>query len=266
MTTATPTLRQWLTERPFSLALSSGFFGFFAHAGVVTVLEDEGLLPCRLSGSSAGALVAGAWAAGVEGAQLSQELLRLRREDFWDPAPGLGLLRGELFRARLAALLPVHAFEACRIPLSVSVYDVLSARTRVLDRGPLAPAVQASCTVPFLFHPRWLDGRPVLDGGIADRPGVAGLLPGTRVLHHHLASRSPWRSADSAALQPPRGTSLCALVIDELPRVGPFRLGQGRLAFELATAATRRALGRPVLDGAVRVSVRAHVLSPRSRV
>ena len=34
-----PTLREWLRERPFSLALSSGFFGFFAHTGLVTVLQ-----------------------------------------------------------------------------------------------------------------------------------------------------------------------------------------------------------------------------------
>ena len=44
---ARPTLSEWLREGPFSLTLSSGFFGFFAHAGLVTVLEDEGLLPRR---------------------------------------------------------------------------------------------------------------------------------------------------------------------------------------------------------------------------
>ena len=60
-----PTLEEWLREAPFALGMSSGFFGFFAHTGVVTVLEDEGLLPSRVSGSSAGALVGGAWAAGV---------------------------------------------------------------------------------------------------------------------------------------------------------------------------------------------------------
>jgi len=41
---ATPTVREWLRERPFALGLSSGFFGFFAHAGLVSVLEDEGLV------------------------------------------------------------------------------------------------------------------------------------------------------------------------------------------------------------------------------
>ena len=68
---ASPTLRTWLSEAPFSLTLSSGFFGFFAHAGVMTVLEDEGFVPSRVSGSSAGALVGGLWAAGVSASSAS---------------------------------------------------------------------------------------------------------------------------------------------------------------------------------------------------
>jgi hypothetical protein len=53
------TLRDWLRGGPFTLGLSSEFFGFFAHAGVVSVLEPEGLLPARVVGSSAGALTGG---------------------------------------------------------------------------------------------------------------------------------------------------------------------------------------------------------------
>jgi NTE family protein len=248
-----PTLREWLREAPFSLALSSGFFGFFAHTGLVTVLEDEGLAPARLAGSSAGALVAGLWAAGVAGTTMRDELLALRRDDFWDPRPGPGLLRGAKFRARLDALLPVRRFEECRTPVVVSVFDVLTRRTRVVREGALAPALQASCTVPFLFHPTWLDGRPLLDGGILDRPGIDGLPHGERVLHHHLASRSPWRRRGGASMAVPRRDGLTALVIPGLPRVGPFRLPEGARAFEAARRAAKAALDRPVVDAVVEV-------------
>ncbi len=248
-----PTLREWLRERPFSLALSSGFFGFFAHTGLVTVLEDEALAPTRLAGSSAGALVAGLWAAGVAGTSMRDELLRLRRSDFWDPRPGPGLLHGAKFRGRLDALLPVKRFDECRTPLAVSVFDLISRTTRVVREGPLAPALQASCTVPFLFHPTWVDGRPLLDGGILDRPGIDGLPHGDRVLHHHLASRSPWRRRGSASMSVPRRDGLTALVIPGLPRVGPFRLEEGARAFEAARRATREALDRPVVDAVVEV-------------
>lgn len=249
-----PTLRDWLTEQPFTLALSAGFFGFFAHSGVMRGLEQARLLPERVSGASAGALVGGLWAAGLDAPALVNELTRLRREDFWDPAPGFGLLRGKRFRAHLEALLPVKDFASCRVPAALSVYDVLTRRTRVLSSGPLAPAIQASCSLPGLFHPTWHKGRPLLDGGILDRPGLEGIEPGARVLHHHLASRSPWRKPASPTLEPPRREGLVALVIDDLPRSGPFRLDRGVQALYAARRGLERALSQPIREGVVRVS------------
>src|SRR5512141_2525342 len=115
----------------------SGFFGFFAYAGVLAVLEEEKLVPARVCGSSAGALVGGLWAAGLPARRIREELMALRREHFWDPRPGLGLLRGALFRARLDALSPARTFEECRVPLAVSAFDVAARRTAVLCTGPL---------------------------------------------------------------------------------------------------------------------------------
>lgn len=247
-----PTLREWLRERPFALGLSSGFFGFFAHTGVMTVLEEEGLLPARLAGSSAGALVAGAWAAGVSATDLRDELLALKREHFWDPGFGLGLLRGELFRQKLGALLPAQTFDECRAPVAISVYDVLQARTRVLTAGRLVHAICASCAVPLLFQPAWVDGRPLLDGGILDRPGITGIPEGDRLFYHHLADRSPWRRKGSPSLEIPRRANMTSLVVGGLPRVGPFRLEQGAAAFDAARKAAREALDRPIAEGVVR--------------
>jgi NTE family protein len=250
------TLSDWLREAPFALTMSSGFFGFFAHTGLLTVLEDEGLLPTRISGSSAGALVGGAWASGLSARELADTLLALRRDSFWDPAVGPGLLRGALFRSRLDALLPVTTFAACRVPFAASAFDVVSRRVRVLGRGALAPAIQASCAVPFLFHPVWIDGRPYIDGGVADRPGLAGMPRGERVLFHHLASRSPWRRRGSPAMEIPARANMTAVVIDGLPRVGPFRLEQGARAFDAARSGTRRALFEKARGAETRLVVR----------
>lgn len=208
----------------------------------------------RASGSSAGALVLGAWAAGLDAVALGRELVSLRREHFWDPRLGPGLLRGRLFRERLRAMLPTQRFEHCRVPLAVSVYDVLARRTRVLADGDVATALVASCAVPLLFHPVWIDGRPFVDGGVADRPGLAGMPLHERVLFHHLASRSPWRRRGAPSLEIPRRESLVTLVVEDLPRVGPFRLEAGRLAFDRARTATRTALDRPIEAGVVRIA------------
>jgi NTE family protein len=238
------TLRDWLREAPFTLGLSSGFFGFFAHAGVVSVLEEEGLVPARVLGSSAGALVGGLWAAGVPAPTIREELLALRRAHFWDPWPGRGLLRGARFRALLEDFLPVRTFEECRLPLAVSAFDVAARRTEVLRSGPLAPALHASCAVPILFHPVRIGSRTYADGGVLDRHGLDGLGPDERVLYHHLTSRSPWRRRDDPGLRVPDLPFLQAVAIEGLPRVGPFRLGRGPEAMERAARAMRAALDR----------------------
>lgn len=250
MTPTPPTLRTWLAERPFALAMSSGFFSFYAHTGFVLALEEAGLVPSRVAGSSAGALVGGLWAAGLDACAIREALFALRREDFWDPAPGLGLLRGRAFRALLDAHLPVPRFEDCRVPASVSVFDLRRRRTDVLADGELASALHASCALPMLFQPV-RRGRALLsDGGIADRSGLAGVAPDRRVLYHHIGSRSPWRRRGSPALRVPTRPHLVALRIADLPRPSPFHLDRGRAAFDAAYRATRAALDRP-LAGAV---------------
>jgi len=247
------TLRSWLESEPFTLTLSSGFFGFFAHAGVLSVLEEERLLPRRVSGSSAGALVNGLWAAGVPARRIVDELLCVDRRDFWDPAVGPGLLEGRLFGSLLERLLPVRTFGECRVPLSVSVFDVGTLRTRALESGELVPALRASCAVPGMFHPVRHDGRFLYDGGIMDRPGLAGVADGERVLYHHLPSRVPFpRMHGVLGRGLPARRGLVALVVDRLPRIDPFRLREGARAIDIATRAARDALDRPVSPRASR--------------
>jgi NTE family protein len=226
--------------------MSSGFFAFFAHTGFLQALVDAGHAPSRASGSSAGALVTGAYASGLEPDALAAELLALRREDFWDPGFGLGLLRGDLFRSKLGAMLPEPQIERCRIPLSISVHDVFANETRALREGSLATAIRASCSVPLLFHPVMIGARPHVDGGVSDRPGLLGMPLGERVLFHHIASKSPWRRAGSDGLQIPRREGMVTVVIDELPRSGPFRLEEGRRALDIARASLAAALDRPM--------------------
>ena len=241
------TLGEELSRAPFALTMSSGFFAFYAHTGFVTALEEAGVLPVRVSGSSAGALVGAAWAAGVDGPVLARELEGLERRDFWDPHLGPGLLRGALFRERMRRILPVNDFAQTRIPAAVSVFDVRARATRVVDDGEIATAICASCAVPFLFRPVNIAGRSYLDGGILDRPGLAGMPAGERVLYHHIASRSPWRASRWQGKEPlPARAGMLTFLLDVLPRSGPFKLGEGRKACRVAREATKRALDRKI--------------------
>ncbi len=246
------TLGDWLAEAPFGLGMSSGFFSFFAHTGMLSALTARGLVPSHVGGSSAGALVAGAFGAGVAPDELAEVLLGLDRGAFWDPTLGLGLLAGRKFDALLRRTLPVTRFDECARPVVVSVFDIAARATRVVRTGDLPTAIRASCAVPGMFQPVRVDGRACWDGGILDRPGLVG-MPAGRTLFHHIASRSPWRRADSASLVLPRRPELVSLVIDDLPRSGPFRLDAGRRALAAARAATLRALERPIVDDAVAI-------------
>jgi NTE family protein len=248
-------LGDWLDTQPFALAMSSGFFSFFAHTGFLDAVTSRGLAPQLVAGSSAGALVGGGWAAGVDTRTLSERFQSLRRDEFWDPAPGAGLLAGKKFDRVLRELLPVSAMTATRVPVRISAFDIRRRTTTVLHDTDLAHAIRASCAVPAMFHPVWIDHgagdrRAYWDGGILDRPGLAGIPAGERVLFHHIVSKSPWRAKPPA---PPRREGMVTLMIDELPRSGPFRLDAGRRALELAREATKRALDAPIVDGVVRV-------------
>ncbi|MEP5232097.1 MAG: patatin-like phospholipase family protein [Alloalcanivorax sp.] len=248
-------LADWLAEAPFTLAMSSGFFGFFAHFGTLRALLDHGLSPARFCGSSAGALVGACMASGASINAIEDTLLSLDRSHFWDPSPGLGLLSGQAFRRMLAGLLPTQRVEESRTPLAVSAWQGKSRRTQVLQQGDLVEAVYASCAVPLLFQPARIGGRYYWDGGIADRHGLAATFPGERVLYHHLQSRSPWRGRNSMALHHPSRPNLVTLAIDGLVRSGPGKLEQGRLAMRQAYNATGRALARPVADALIIESV-----------
>lgn len=240
-------LRAWLEQGPFTLVLSSGFFGFYAHTGMLSSLLEAGFAPARVAGCSAGALVGGAWAAGVPPQELRERLMALERSAFWDPSFGPGLLAGKRFRALLDELLPVRTFADCQVPLTVSVFDVLAMRTVTCDAGELAPAIQASCTVPVMFHPVHSAGRWLVDGGLFDRPGLLSIARGERVLYHHLPSRVPWAPLRAALRRnAPQRPGLVSLTLETLPRANPFQLELGRRALEQAREQTQRALDCPI--------------------
>ena len=243
-----PSRAEWLAEAPFNLALGAGFFGFFAHAGLLAALEARGLAPQRVVGVSAGALAGGVWASGVPAAAIGETLCALRRDDFWDPGVPLGgLLRGRKFTRKLREVLApgVRVIEDCRVPFAAVAHDVLRRRTVVMDRGPLDTAIVASCTVPLMFRPVLARGTILVDGGVSDRDGVSALPAGQRTLMHHLPSRRRLpRPAPSPTAVPDRPGLF--LVTPDLPKVTPFALHHGPLALQRARTHAERWLDEEV--------------------
>lgn len=240
-------LGDYLEGGPFTLAMSSGFFGFYAHTGMLSALLASGLKPARIVGSSAGALVGGCYAAGLSADELKTLFFELRREDFWDFQPGLGLLAGELMDGMLREKLPVHSFEDLKVPFACSVFHLRTRKTRVIAEGDLPLALRASAALPVLFQPVKIGGESFMDGGILDRPAFAPIEGEERALYHHLSSRSPFRVIPGPEPEPRRAPSDVAILnLGALPRVSPFRLDLGPKAWEVARERTLRALSEPL--------------------
>lgn len=202
------TLGERLTGRRVGVVLSSGYFGFFGHAGFVEGLREAGVAPVAWAGTSAGGLVAGLAAAQAPFPRVRDLLLGLEREHFWDPDylgiaidavrqghRTTGLLQGERFRALIEAALPVRTFEALAQPLVLVATNLGTSRPQVMRTGDLASAVHATCAYPGLFQAVRRDGQLLWDGGIIDKAPVlalaqAGLTPALDVLLvHYLPSR-----------------------------------------------------------------------------
>lgn len=177
--------RDWLNGEPFALSLSAGFFGFYAHCGFTKALFELGHQPCRIMGSSAGALMGSLICAGYTFEEIEKIILKIKKEDFWDLSLGLGLLKGEKFKSLLEDYLP-RDFSDLKIPLSVSVHPLLGLKGKSISEGSLIPAVMASCCFPGLFHPVKIQDRLFVDGGVSDWLGSQSTPRDEKVLFHFL--------------------------------------------------------------------------------
>jgi NTE family protein len=235
------TLQNWLQENKFSLGLSSGFFGFYAHCGFVKALYEAQCIPQAVAGSSAGAIVAGALASGLEPAKIEEIILKLGKKDFWDPALGFGLVRGELFEKILSDHF-IDDFSQAKLPLHISVFDIYKFRTTVARTGSAAKAIRASCAVPLMFHPTMIDKRPFWDGGIFDKAGILGLGTESPVLCHYLKSPGFLANLEHKNLIKKSSPNLKILLSEGLPSSGPNLMHLGKSIIDLAYEQTKSRL------------------------
>jgi NTE family protein len=158
------------------LALSGGAARGAAHVGVLRVLLESGVPVDCVAGTSAGALVGGAFAAGVPVAELERFALRMRWRDFGRVTVSrLGVQTNARMEEYVRAQFPVTRFEELPIPFAAVATDLHSGRAVVLKgEGDLAFAIRASCAVPGWYLPVVDgEGRRLVDGGLVALVPVA---------------------------------------------------------------------------------------------
>ena len=159
------------TPRPLKigLALGGGAARGFAHVGVIAVLEEAGLKPQIVVGTSAGSLVAALYASGKTSAQLQQTALSMEEvaiTDWMLPLVGRGMFRGEALARYVNELLANRLIENMVIPLGIVATDLNNGNAVLFQRGDTGTAVRASSAVPAVFVPVKINGREYVDGGL----------------------------------------------------------------------------------------------------
>ena len=151
------------------LVLGGGAARGFAHVGVIQVLEEAGIRPDLVVGTSAGSLVAAFYASGKTGSQLQQVSETMEEATFADwtlPIFSRGMLRGEALARYVSMQVNGRLIENMALPLGIVATDLHSGVGVLFQRGDTATAVRASSAVPALFHPVKIAGRDYVDGGL----------------------------------------------------------------------------------------------------
>lgn len=151
------------------LALGGGAARGFAHVGVIQVLEEAGIKPVLVSGTSAGSLVAALYASGKSGGQLQQIAESMEEAAFADwtlPIFNRGVLRGDALARYVNTQVGSRLIEDMAIPLGIVATDLHSGQDAVFQRGDTGTAVRASSAVPAVFQPVRISGREYVDGGL----------------------------------------------------------------------------------------------------
>lgn len=157
-------------HRPrIGLALSGGAARGIAHVGVLRALEENYIPIDAIAGASAGALVGGAYAAGLTITQLEQLATRFRwRHTSRFSFSRLGLQSNAAMEKFLRTHLPVTRFEELKIPFAALAMDLQKGTAVIFrDEGDLPFAIRASTCIPAFYVPvRDENGRLLVDGGL----------------------------------------------------------------------------------------------------
>jgi len=162
-----PVSRPPLKPPRIGLALGGGAARGFAHIGVIQVLEESGIKPDLVVGTSAGSLVAALYASGKGGAALSQLADSMDESAFTDWSfPGRGLIRGEALARYVRENTGNRAIEKLPLPLGIVATDLDSGAPILFQRGDPGVAVRASSAVPAVFQPVRIGTHEYVDGGL----------------------------------------------------------------------------------------------------
>ena len=153
-----------------ALVLGGGASFGFAHIGVIKRLEENGIKPDMIIGSSIGSIIGALYSTGVSINYIEQIAISFNYKllaDFSDE-PKKYLLKGDNFLQMMKLLTGNKDFLECKIPLYINAVNFDSGEEDFLCKGNIAEAVRASSSLPWIFKPAEINGKKYVDGGVYD--------------------------------------------------------------------------------------------------
>ncbi|MDA8596104.1 patatin-like phospholipase family protein [Flavobacteriaceae bacterium] len=161
-----------------NLVLSGGGARGVIHLGVYKYLKENDYEIVQVAGTSAGSLVGCLIAAGCSPQDILKLMTSPEIKNFMKASPwrrmSLFNLRG--LRKLLLRIIPHNSFEGLTIPLTVCSTNLNTKKAHYLRSGDLVKSVIASCSIPIVFEPQYIDGELHADGGLTDNLPVKGLI------------------------------------------------------------------------------------------
>lgn len=157
------------TPKPYKigLALSGGGAKGFAHLGVFKLLEESGLKPDIISGTSAGSLMGVLFADGYSADEIKNMFIGREFSEFAQlQIPKSGLFNYDRFQEFLKRHLRSKRIEDLSIPTVIVATDLDRGCSHEFRSGPIVEAVTASCCMPIVFSPVLINGVHYVDGGL----------------------------------------------------------------------------------------------------
>ncbi len=149
------------------VALSGGGAKGFAHLGVLKALEEKGIRPSIISGTSAGAFAGVLYADGNSPDEILSFFHKKAFKEFAElTIPHTGIFKADRFKQFLKTHIKARTFEELKTPLRVVATDIANGTSVVFDKGPLIPAITASCAYPIVFTPVEIEKVYYVDGGL----------------------------------------------------------------------------------------------------
>ncbi len=158
------------------LVLSGGGFKGVAHIGAIQAIEEAGIQPEYISGTSAGALVGALYAGKYSTEEIKNlftktPLLKFNRFT----RKKAGFLDSEKFHDDFESYFPKNSFEALPKKLFITATNLVEGTVKVFDKGELIKPLLASAAFPGVFSPVMIDQELYADGGILDNFPIAPL-------------------------------------------------------------------------------------------